>query len=207
MEITRLTPIRASKKRGNRGEIYWFYKCTCGKTIERNSSTVNRGDIKSCGCLKLELLKRPKTHGMTKTLTYKTWTGIKTRCLNKKSPAYKTYGAVGITMCKRWLKFENFYKDMGEKPTNMTIDRIDNSKGYCKKNCRWATMQTQQNNRTNNKNYTINGVTKTMAEWVREYGRNKNTVKARLRNGWTIEKALEVPNQPRATGVYLSVSV
>ena len=76
---------------------------------------------------------------------------MKRRCLNKNTPKYKYWGGRGITICKEWLEFENFYRDMGERPENKSLDRIDNNKGYYKENCRWANIEQQANNRRNNR--------------------------------------------------------
>lgn len=83
------------------------------------------------------------------------------------SKAWKWYGGKGITLCERWLKFENFYADMGPRPSAAhSVDRIDTTKGYSPENCRWATQQEQQNNRRNNVRITRDGQTKTMSEWA-----------------------------------------
>jgi len=84
---------------------------------------------------------------MSKTPTYNTWSGIIKRCNNQKNPAYNSYGGRGITVCEDWLKFENFYEDMGKKPNGLTIERIDNDKGYYKENCCWDTPVQQARNR------------------------------------------------------------
>lgn len=90
------------------------------------------------------------SHGLSGTPTYSTWCGMLQRCYNPNSSAYKWYGAKGITVCKEWREdFVSFFQDMGERPSEMTLDRIDSSKGYFKENCRWTTMLEQQNNRTN----------------------------------------------------------
>ena len=81
------------------------------------------------------------------TPTYKCWAAIKQRCTNKNSRDYKNYGGRGITLCRRWLKFKNVLEDMGEKPARLVIDRIDNDKGYSKKNCRWANRVVSGHNR------------------------------------------------------------
>lgn len=88
-----------------------------------------------------------KSHGMTKTPTYKTWISMKARCFNPQDTGYHRYGARGITVCERWLVFEHFLADMGERPSGLTIDRISNDGNYEPDNCRWTTMKVQSNNR------------------------------------------------------------
>jgi hypothetical protein len=113
-------------------------KCECGviKSIFKERLTASKG-TRSCGCLIRESINT--THKQTGTKTYITWIGLLGRCENKNNAKYKNYGGRGITVCERWHKFENFYKDMGEKPEGLQIDRIDVNKGYYKDNCRWVT--------------------------------------------------------------------
>ena len=88
------------------------------------------------------------THGKTGSKEYSIWVNMKQRCLNPNNTSWRNYGGRGITICKRWLKFENFYADMGERPKGLTLDRIDNDKGYSPQNCRWTTMKVQALNRS-----------------------------------------------------------
>jgi hypothetical protein len=88
-----------------------------------------------------------KTHGMYRTPTHYSWQSMLGRCTYGRHPAFARYGGRGITVCPEWYSFENFYRDMGERPIGRTLDRLDNEKGYSKENCRWATPFEQQVNR------------------------------------------------------------
>jgi hypothetical protein len=136
------------------------------------------------------------THGMTHTKEFIAWCGMKQRCLNPKHKSFKRYGGRGITICDRWLKFENFFADMGYAPAGFTLDRRDNDKGYFPDNCRWASPKHQGRNRRNNRKIILGGVEKTLAEWCENFGRNYYTVHYRLTNGWPVRMALSTPADP-----------
>ena len=125
--------------------LYWIFKCDCGKEKTILVDSVKRGSSKSCGCL----MKHGNNfkHGMYKTGTYECWINMKKRCLNKNYSRYKDWGGRGIKVCPRWMKFENFLEDIGERPIGKSLDRIENDKGYYKSNCRYATPKEQANNR------------------------------------------------------------
>lgn len=140
----RLTALEI-KGRDCSGAAMWKCQCTCGNTKTISGSNLRAGRTKSCGCLQKE---RATTHGMTKTSEYPTWADMKRRCINPNHAAYKYYGGRGITVCKEWLhSFETFFKDMGERPSGLTLERIDNDKGYYLENCIWATPTEQGRNR------------------------------------------------------------
>ena len=101
-----------------------------------------------------------KTHGMKYTREYQIWGTMKKRCLKSNMPSYKYYGAKGVTVCEKWMTFEGFFEDMGYS-NGLCLDRIDNTKGYSKENCRWVTHK--QNNRNKSNNVVFFG--KTLTEW------------------------------------------
>lgn len=127
----------------------WLCECSCGGSKSATGHELASGDTRSCGCLhKEEVGALRRTHGMTKTPTYYSWQAAKERCHNPNNAKYATYGAVGIVMDEEWRgSFETFLADMGERPKNMTLDRIENSKGYTRDNCRWATQKLQSANK------------------------------------------------------------
>ncbi len=129
-------------------------------------------------------------HGMTGSRTHRVWIAMMSRCHVPSAKAYAAYGAKGICVCNEWHTFENFLRDMGECPDGMTVDRVDNSKGYERGNCRWATSVEQANNRKSNVLVTFNGVTQSIANWARETGLERKTLEYRIRAGWEVARAL-----------------
>ena len=134
----------------------WFCECECGNTTKTVLTSLKNGSTQSCGCLQRERASENKTHNRTKTTEYYAWSNMIQRCTNKNHPEYKNYGARGITVCNEWEKsFEKFLEDMGEKPRKeLSLDRIDNNKGYFKENCRWATGYMQAVNQRSKENKT-----------------------------------------------------
>lgn len=118
---------------------------------------------------------------------------MKQRCLDTEHPTYKRYGARGVTVCERWLVFENFLADMGERPAGMTLDRENGKLGYTPTNCRWATRAEQARNRSSNRMVTINDEIMCFTDWCSRYGVSTQVVSHRLRRGLDIVTALTFP--------------
>ena len=134
-------------------------------------------------------------HGMTGTPEYRAWLHMKDRCFNPNNKQYLDWGGRGITVCDRWKNsFENFFADMGLKPTpKHSIDRIDNDGDYCPDNCRWSTSKDQNNNKRSNRLITIACVTLNIAQWAKEMGFAKSVIQNRLRDGWSEFDAVMTP--------------
>ena len=131
--------------------------------------------------------------GRTGTRLYRIWANIKTRCYNSNIPNYKRYGGRGITMCAEWKdNFQNFYDwSMSHGYSDdLTIDRIDNNGNYEPLNCRWITVKEQNRNKRNVKFITYGGKTQTIPEWTKELHLGKETIRERLKRGYTDYEAL-----------------
>jgi len=181
----------------------WECKCVCGNTIIVLGNSLQRRNTQSCGCLRIERLKEKIVkHNMCKTKIYYVWSGVIQRCNNSNNNRYADYGGRGITVCKKWLKFENFRDDMyksykehcnkyGENDTQ--IDRTDNNKGYLKENCKWSTRKEQQNNTRFNYFLTYKGQSLNITQWAKKLNMKSSTINTRIKRGWSIERTLNTP--------------
>lgn len=163
--------------------------CHCGAEREmllQNAVRANQTRRKHCPTCMAD-----NYHRMTNTRFWSIWRGMKARATDPNSPDYARYGASGRGISKDWLEFRNFQRDMF--PTyrdGLTIEREDNSLGYSKENCRWATNMEQQSNKTNNRVLVYQGREMHLAAFCREVGVNRINVVARLNRGMTPEEAL-----------------
>jgi hypothetical protein len=129
-------------------EARWACRCDCGGEGIVQGSHLRNGHSTSCSCLRKERLAKSNTkHGLSRSRAYQRWGAMKTRCFNPRYKDYSDYGGRGITVCERWLIFENFFADMGDPPPGMSLDRIDFNGNYESANCRWATVAEQLANR------------------------------------------------------------
>ena len=181
----------------------WYAKCDCGKIITVTSNNLRRGNTTSCGCYKTEIHTK---HGHNKqdgrSTEYITWDSMIGRCMRPNAAGYKNYGGRGITVCERWMKFENFLEDMGRKPDPLCqIDRIDNNGIYEPGNCQWSTPKENARNKRNTKYFTYNATSGLVEEgtlgfFAEKYGIKFETLRARVeRMGMTMEEAIKKPLQ------------
>lgn len=130
----------------------WNCTCECGTKRVVAGKYLRKGLTRSCGCLKREIVRTQSiTHGMSKTKTYMSWNSMIMRCTNPNQESYKKYGAIGVSVCARWMEsFAHFLEDMGERPTGKTLDRKNPFKGYAPDNCCWSTPKRQSVNQKRN---------------------------------------------------------
>jgi len=172
--------------------------CKCGNETLATPRQLKTREKVSCGCWKKAVLGiRSTTHGQAnsritgyKNRTYGIWQAMRDRCSNNKRKDYYRYGGRGITVCKRWEKYENFLEDMGEAPQGLTLDRINNDKNYSPSNCRWATKHQQSYNSTRVLWVTHEGKTKSLSGWCEFLKLSKGTYYSRRNRGWTLKEAL-----------------
>lgn len=139
--------VMSLAEKSRNGTAKWLCRCDCGVEKVIFSTALNRGQT-SCGCEANAAASVARTtHGATNSSTWLSWKSMKNRCMCATSPDHAEYGARGIKVCERWMKFENFLADMGERPTGMTLDRRNNDGNYEPGNCKWSTAKEQANNR------------------------------------------------------------
>lgn len=191
----RLTVVKPVRKAGKE-QLFYECLCDCGVVKVILAQSIRTGNTQSCGCLQKERRATATLrHGMSHTPIHNTWMSMKQRCFDKNCKAYPDYGGRGITVCERWMTFENFLADMGQPPQEgMTLDRFpDNDGNYEPCNVRWATKKEQANNRRSSKLLTFDGATMTQAQWEDKMGLRRGLLWDRLDKGWTLERALKTP--------------
>lgn len=186
----------------------WLCVCACGSKRIVYETNLTGGKSQSCGCSRMD-------HGLSHTKAAHVWVALKRRCLNPGDRGYKNYGGRGIAVCERWLILDNFFADMGEPEEGMSLDRIDNDKGYSPENCRWTTQAEQcQNTRTNKLNWEAVLDIRTSREGrnalAERYGVSRSLIGPVARNERWVDdnyipppKCLKKPSQGRAPGHYI----
>jgi len=192
--------------------VYYECKCDCGNNTIVQGSSLVIGKTKSCGCYKSQSAainsrigaKKRTTHGISKSPLFSTFTGMRSRCYNKKHQAYPSYGGRGIKISDEWLKdprkFVEWAINNGWRQ-GLQVDREDNNKDYSSSNCRIVTKLVQQSNKNSNHNITYNGKEKCLTAWCRLLNRNYGTVSGRLFRGWDEIRALQTPTKTGFKGI------
>lgn len=176
----------------------WLCSCECGNDTTVVGSDMLNGHTTSCGCVKAAG-QYNVVHGHNRetgcSKAYTVWKNMLSRCRNPNIKQYKDYGGRGVSVCERWLKFENFLEDMGEPQERLQIDRIDNDGSYTKENCRWVTRsQNRRNSRGHVVVVNINGEEMLIVDAVRRFKVvAARTAYARINLGWTPEEAVMTP--------------
>lgn len=186
MQPSRLSIVSDTGGR-QKGMPMLLCRCLCGNEVTVRKDHLTSGRTRSCGCLR-------GTHRLSNAPEYAVWEGMIQRCRNPASSAFFNYGGRGITVCRSWSKFENFYRDMGSRPSKRhSIDRIDGRRGYSPGNCRWALPAEQMRNTKRNRWLTADGKTKLLTDWACQLGLTVQGLLARLGGGWDLEEALTTP--------------
>jgi len=203
----RLTVMKRLPNLPNARVTNWECLCDCGGSTNTQRPNLISGHTKSCGCIALELIKNNKygvTHNQSRTRLYSIWQSMKQRCYDENVQEYHYYGGRGITICDEWLKgFKGFYKWSTENgyTKNLTIDRINNYKGYSPNNCRWLTIKEQNRNKRENRIVEIDGVEKCTGEWSEILGIPMSTIINRLNRGCSADEALNTNYARHTKGI------
>ena len=167
--------------------------CSCGTQRVVSCHSLRRGHSRSCGCKQVEFqIAKITRHGQHNSKVYGVWEAMLDRCRNASHPSYPDYGGRGIVVCDEWHRFEAFIRDMGERPANTSLDRIDNSRGYEPGNCRWADAKTQARNRRDNRFVVLNGESMCATDAARSLGVDPPSLWGRIRKtGETMQQAVD----------------
>ena len=198
VRVNFLTVIRKTDMRYG-SSVVWECVCDCGNTYLTTAHKIKAGVAKSCGCKaydkrRSELLKHgASTLNSKLRYTYVAWLAMIQRCFYKKHKSYDVYGGAGITVVDAWRDFSNFLSDMGERPRNTTIGRINHNGNYEKCNCRWETPKQQANSKKTNRLIAYGSEIYTFSQLAEKAGLRQDTFTKRIDSGWSVEKAVTTP--------------
>jgi len=198
----RLTVVGYSHS--NSSGRFWNCRCECGNEKIVKSIYLLSENTKSCGCLRSGPTSLFYKHGhinrntdndgvvtISHSSTYNSWINMKSRCYDENNNNFYLYGARGVSISDDWLhSFDNFLRDMGERPDGMELDRINTNGNYEKGNCRWVTKKVNMRNRRNSRNLTFNGETKTIHAWAEDLGIDPEVIISRYKRGNSVERIL-----------------
>ncbi len=177
----------------------WLCRCDCGQEVVKAGDRLRQGRVRTCGFNGHRWWQhKPRTFAQLHALEHSSWDNMRRRCLDKKSEHYKNYGARGITVWSGWDSFEQFFKDMGKRPSRKhSIERINNEGNYEPSNCRWATNVEQARNRRDTIYVEYQGKRMLLIDVVASLGLSRAVVAGRLKMGWSLENALTLPVRPK----------
>lgn len=175
------------------GKTRWLCDCDCGNQHSADLTHLRSGHIPSCGCLrKKKFIERNTTHGYGNTKIHQAWLDMHSRCYKSNHKSFHNYGGRGITVSDDWHGFEHFLRDMESGcKKGLTLDRIDNNKGYSKENCRWITHKENCRNKRTNILFELDGELRTLREWAEIFKINASTLYGRVvRRGYSLRASL-----------------
>lgn len=183
------------------GKVFYRCLCDCGKTTTVSASALKRGNTRSCGCARNQMIsEKARTHGESSTRLFGIWSGMKNRCYNENEPSYKNYGARGIQVYEDWRSSYESFRDWALANgyrDDLTIDRIDVNGNYCPENCRWINWKAQANNKRTNHVIEYCGEKHTIAEWCERLNIPKYIIYDGLRVGKSFSEIVEAPHTKR----------
>ena len=197
----RLTALEPIEQRSKHGYVQWLCRCECGNnSVIVPSGQLLSGNTRSCGCLGREaIIKRNKSTAKypesdRKSRLYSIWGGMIARTTYESQEAYKNYGGRGISLCDEWRTDFTTFRDWSLKNgygDELSIDRIDNNRGYTPDNCKWSTRKEQNNNQRSNILLTHAGETHTAAQWAEIMGISKDCIYKRIQRGYSVDRILK----------------
>lgn len=185
--------------KGSRRSTLWRCVCDCGNEAIVPVGHLRKEHTRSCGCLQRETASECQTtHGLSKRPEYRVWQTMLRRCANASQRGYEWYGGRGIKVCDRWHDFENFWRDMGPRPSDShSIERKNSDEDYSPENCVWVAAKHQSRNTRANRVVEFDGQRKCLAEWAELTGLSAALIRDRLKYGWDAARALTTPRKPR----------
>lgn len=199
MQGERFGRLVVMSEAARRGKQHFNVICDCGKEAVVSVTNLKSGHTKSCGCLHKEALTKPRTHGMSKTSEYKSYHKMLERCYNPNDINYKNYGGRGIVVCERWREsFENFFTDLGKKPTpKHSLERSKTDGNYEPSNCRWATRLEQNRNRRRHAWFEYNGIKLIREDWAKVFQVAPSQINLQIKRGKTFNQIFEYYNNKK----------
>ncbi len=198
--------VKGTKSNLAKGYPRRLVRCDCRRFKVVATTSLRRGKTKSCGCRRTELVRLAlRTHGDSETRLYNQWTLMRQRCYNPNRDAYRYYGGEGKEVCAEWrhdyVAFKDWALTSGGYQEGLTIERLDNAKGYSPDNCTWIPRNRQPHNTRRTVWVTMDGETKRVVEWVEDPRCvvSYDVLKRRVKEGWSHERAITTPTRRRKT--------